>query len=66
MRTFLIAFMIRRQRGRQDWMIIMHKISTGKIHHVSALFALSDLIQQMGFHLLFWADINSFGTSRRY
>lgn len=34
MGTFLIAFMIRRQRMRQDWMMIMHKISTGKIHHV--------------------------------
>lgn len=45
-------------------MMIMHKISTGKIHHVSALFALSDFIQQMGFHLLFWANINSYCASR--
>lgn len=51
---------------RQDWVIIMHKISTGKIHHVSALFALSDCIQQMGFHLLFWANINSYCTSRMH
>lgn len=58
--------MIRRQRMRQDWVIIMHKIRTGKIHHVSALFALSDCIQQMGFHLLFWANINSYCTSRMY
>lgn len=28
---------------RPDRMIIMHKISSGKIHHVGALFALSDL-----------------------
>lgn len=64
MGTFLIAFMIRTQRRRQDGMIIMHKIRSGKIHHVRALFTLSDLIQQMGFRLLFRAKINSSGTSR--
>lgn len=49
---------------RQDWMIIMHKISSGKVHHVGALFTLSDLIQQKGFHLLFWANIKSSCASR--
>lgn len=46
-------------------MIIMHKISSGKVHHAGALFTLSDLIQQKGFHLLFWANNKSPCASRK-
>ena len=51
-RAFRKASMIRRHE-RQDGLIITHKISSGTIRHVGALFTLSDLIQQKGFHLLF-------------